>query len=146
MGHASQAYMSAYILWKLQDPTGSNPGLRDMLYRQAFRMAFNRIVAGVHFPVDLPAGAILGLALGEYFVRRCTPLDPCNAWNGAPGPNAPLDKWLFNAANYTANPITVAAFTDGYKNGQTAALGFPLAPTTSYLWSVALNEWKGRRL
>jgi membrane-associated phospholipid phosphatase len=146
MGHASQAYMSAYILWKLQDPNGLNTGLRDMLYRQAFRMAFNRIVAGVHFPVDLPAGAILGLALGEYFVRRCTPLDPCNKWSGTPGANAPLDTWLFNTAKYTANPITKADFTAGYNTGKTSALGFPLAPTTSYLWSLASKEWDGRRL
>jgi len=146
MGHASQAYMTAYILWRLQDPAGLDLSLRDMLYRAAFRMAFNRIVAGVHFPVDMPAGAVLGLALGEYFVRRCTRMDPCNAWSYPVPAAAPLDVWKFNMANYAANPITKANYTAGYHTGQTAALSFPLAAATSYLWSVAWGEWKNRRL
>ena len=116
-----------------------------MLYRQAFRMAFNRIVAGVHFPVDLPAGAMLGLALGEYFLRRCTRLDPCSAWAGSPAAAAPLDTWVFDTTRYAANPITKAGFITGYKSGSSSAQSFPLAPATSYLWSMACNVWKNRQ-
>ena len=36
----------------------------------------NRTVAGVHFPVDSAAGCFLGLALGQYFWRRCTVAGP----------------------------------------------------------------------
>ena len=38
--------------------------------RQAARIAINRTVAGVHFPADSAAGAVLGLTLGQYLVNR----------------------------------------------------------------------------
>ena len=37
---------------------------------QAARIAINRTVAGVHFPVDSMAGQLLGLTVAEYFIKR----------------------------------------------------------------------------
>src|SRR3984893_7877272 len=80
MGHATQAYAVAHMLKYLLnlDPaanTGTNTGygmIIDQLDRQVARITTNRVVAGVHFPVDRMAGRMLGVALGEYFVGRCT--------------------------------------------------------------------------
>ena len=94
-GHATEAFMFAHLLAVLSTDEGSLHGqdgklqidgkivriddqevtLRSVwvnqLMRQAARIAINRTVAGVHFPVDSVAGILLGLTLAEYVVRRC---------------------------------------------------------------------------
>ncbi|MCA1525820.1 phosphatase PAP2 family protein, partial [Bradyrhizobium yuanmingense] len=73
-GHATQAYAVAYVLKRLlslHKTTSGFPEIVEQLDRQAARIATNRVVAGVHFPVDSMAGRMLGIALGEYFVGRC---------------------------------------------------------------------------
>jgi membrane-associated phospholipid phosphatase len=74
-GHATESFCMAQVLWLLLRATGVKPYSEniwgDMMMRVASRIAINRTVAGVHFPVDSAAGAVLGLALGEYLVKRC---------------------------------------------------------------------------
>jgi hypothetical protein len=75
MGHATQVYAVIYVLKKLTNLDPRNEGHRaiiDQLDRQAARIATNRVIAGVHFPVDTMAGRMLGTALGEYFAGRST--------------------------------------------------------------------------
>jgi membrane-associated phospholipid phosphatase len=69
-GHATQAYILAHVLQRLLDVPAQHP-TAIQLQRQAARIATNRVVAGVHFPIDSIAGRLLGWALGEYFLRRC---------------------------------------------------------------------------
>ena len=74
MGHATQAYAVAYVLkWllSLKPAKPAHARVIEQLDRQAARIATNRVIAGVHFPVDSMAGRMLGIALGEYFVGRC---------------------------------------------------------------------------
>ena len=67
--HATQAFAMASVLAAL---VGAHPdhfgdvGKRiDLTYRQAHRIAVNRTVAGVHFPIDSWAGARLGVQIGR---------------------------------------------------------------------------------
>jgi hypothetical protein len=69
MGHAAQAFMVAYALQRLIGWKTGDPGTIQ-LQRLAARISINRIVAGVHFPVDAIGGQLLGQTLGEYFVAR----------------------------------------------------------------------------
>jgi membrane-associated phospholipid phosphatase len=41
-------------------------------WRVAARIAVNRTIAGVHYPVDSAAGAVLGVTLGEYVAAMAT--------------------------------------------------------------------------
>ena len=67
-GHATQAYVTVHVLKRLLN---LRPGTHDneilQLDRQVARIATNRVIAGVHFPLDSIAGRALGQSLGEYF-------------------------------------------------------------------------------
>ena len=69
MGHATQAYAVAETLRRLLR-LNTTDLLAAQLERQAHRISINRIVAGVHFPVDLVAGMMLGKSLAA-FAHAC---------------------------------------------------------------------------
>jgi PAP2 superfamily len=83
-GHATEAYFAAELLSMLhytnsdgskfpKDPKDSaRSSVRGQLHRLAFRVAENRVVAGLHFPIDSVAGQLLGITLARYFVSRAT--------------------------------------------------------------------------
>ena len=68
-GHATEAFAIATVLARLAEDKGFAEAVSDprlsVLFRMAHRIAMNRVVAGVHWPVDSAAGAVLGVALGE---------------------------------------------------------------------------------
>ena len=73
-GHATETFMSAIVLWKLLQAAGgtarllhSSPTPRRRGYAvhaAGLSRRVNRTIAGVHFPIDSAAGAVLGLTLG----------------------------------------------------------------------------------
>lgn len=69
-GHATEAFTVARVLQSLMGAAQGSE-LVSQLQRQAARIAINRTVAGLHFPVDSAAGRLLGHTLGSYFVHRC---------------------------------------------------------------------------
>ncbi|MEL6480783.1 MAG: phosphatase PAP2 family protein [Pseudomonadota bacterium] len=73
-GHATEAFIVARVLQHLLAPVapGEAGQLGRLLMGQAHRIATNRTVAGVHYPVDSLCGASLGLALADYMVARAT--------------------------------------------------------------------------
>ncbi len=71
MGHATQIYAVRWVLQQLYlqalKPLAGDQAAEafaEQQQRLAFRMSENRIVAGVHFPVDLVGGALLGTVIG----------------------------------------------------------------------------------
>jgi len=67
MGHAAQAFATIVALTGLLKIAPGDPAYVQ-LYRQARRFSVNRVVAGVHFPIDAAAGQMLGTTLGEFFL------------------------------------------------------------------------------
>jgi membrane-associated phospholipid phosphatase len=73
-GHCTESYVMVELLKALLNCHGEDAArrsVRTQLERLAQRISTNRVVAGVHFPVDNVAGRILGTALGEYFAYLC---------------------------------------------------------------------------
>lgn len=65
-GHATHAAMLAELLGEIA--YADLPAGQDMLDRLARRIAFNRVVAGVHFPMDSLVGHRLGRVIGRLLV------------------------------------------------------------------------------
>jgi membrane-associated phospholipid phosphatase len=72
--HATEAYAVLTVLEALIKRWGSYADEQAriaMLRGLAERIAVNRTVAGVHFPIDSWAGAVLGTAVGHAVLGRC---------------------------------------------------------------------------
>jgi hypothetical protein len=147
-GHATEAFMVAYVLWQLLRAKDAAKDVQwcEQLMRQAARIAINRTIAGVHFPVDSAAGELLGLTLGEYFVHRCL--------GGATG----YDAARFNGQNYlgnsdfdwrllydtTANPAPARAYpgvANPFAERTAAQQQVGASLYLQWLWGKAANEW-----
>jgi len=73
-GHCTEAYVIKEVLQSLlmmQHGVPEHDVLRTQFSRIAARLSVNRVIAGVHFPLDNLAGRLLGKALGRYFAYRC---------------------------------------------------------------------------
>ena len=78
-GHCTESYVVYELLKELLNSSTrsakGDPG-RTALNRQfrhlAERISVNRVVAGLHFPVDNVAGRLLGVTLGRHIARRCS--------------------------------------------------------------------------
>jgi hypothetical protein len=125
--------------------------------RLAARVAINRTVAGVHFPVDSAAGAMLGLTLADYFVARCTRASGYTAWrfDGTRFPVAtgspqapPLDGDFYWHALYDVATLqqTEAGATAAKYAAQQGTQTITPPPQNTHtvltkLWDKAKAEW-----
>jgi membrane-associated phospholipid phosphatase len=155
-GHATQAFMQAYVISELvaggeAAAYGEHKRVwRTMLHRQAIRITVNRVVAGVHFPIDGAAGAVLGIALGRSFVDRMR------------GTDREMVGWTFDGEGYPAGEdVSWRPLLDllsderneskpDYIHREPASQAAPAqtapapARAASWLWSKAESEWPQR--
>jgi hypothetical protein len=120
MGHATQAYAVAETLRRLLGLTLTD-SLAVQLERQAHRIAINRIVAGVHFPVDLVAGMMLGKSLAALAQACAQPSMAGQAW---------------------ASAEALALSVQGHQTGAARVLTKPeQMPVWRRVWAHAEAEW-----
>jgi membrane-associated phospholipid phosphatase len=137
-GHATETFMIATVLQELlQHSTHKGAKYHEQLQRFAARVAVNRTVAGLHYPVDSAAGRMLGTALGQFFVARCRG-DEVTEW-GFDGRKfhgrhqAPVDFDL---------RVSMTDGASGYYSCQPAAWRVSQAPLLGWVWKQAAAEWK----
>lgn len=124
--------MAATVLQTLL-PNGSK--YKEQLERFAARCAVNRTVAGLHYPVDSAVGRLLGTALAEFFVARCT---------GAKLHERGFDGRKFHGPNghvIDFDPrVSMSDNQSGYYQLLPAAGTVPASPILAFMWDKAAKE------
>ncbi|MDJ0684250.1 MAG: phosphatase PAP2 family protein [Alphaproteobacteria bacterium] len=153
-GHACEAFLVAEVLSVLSERQdkklyGSKRLLRRQLLRAAARIATNRIVAGVHFPVDNAVGQVFGTSLAKYLIAR------------AEGAEAKVGGWFFDGTQYGDQDHEWIEIADALDSGDPGPTGryltplpgfiIPAAPPAypkddlsplNWLWEKARAEWR----
>jgi membrane-associated phospholipid phosphatase len=131
------------VLEKLTPSTESAPVTDPvmLLYRLAARIADNRTVAGVHYPVDSAHGALLGLSTTLALIAHCL----------GGGPERPVPEWAADGNDWSGDFSLrkwCAALGNGAQKGWRG--GTTTLPKTEdwqllpALWQAAAAEW-GRK-
>ena len=141
-GHAIEVFTASTVLARVMTGLGpkaamtetdDNGRMANMAFRLAHRIATNRSVAGVHFPVDSAAGAAMGCALGEALYRIAAGNDDWPAlkevsFQPLPESEAPFDLTLGWLRDELADDATAGLMPD-----DTTIFG--------KLWKEAEAEW-----
>jgi membrane-associated phospholipid phosphatase len=134
-GHATEAFMVSTVLQALL-PHGAK--YKEQLERQAARIAVNRTVAGLHYPVDSAVGRLLGTALADFFVARCTGKLKLHE-RGFSGPkfHGPKDAVIdFDPR------ISMTDNKSGYYEYSSSASAIAASPLLEFMWTKAAKEWQ----
>ena len=93
-GHATQAYLIRDVLVAVMD-SKATAEVQGQLTSLADRIGENRVVAGVHYLIDIKEGARLGRALGAHLVARA------KSTSGLAAATPPTDAlgWLWAQAH-----------------------------------------------
>jgi hypothetical protein len=137
-GHAAEAHVTAAILAKLAGVTPDST-TSQMLRRLAFRIAENRVIAGVHFPVDMTAGRLLGDALAEYLLARCG-AEP--KWSGGQFRPDGSDEGHGRAGTFDATNDRFGGL--GCSKLNEAGYAGVCSPLLRQMWRAAADEWQRR--
>ncbi|MEO7642784.1 MAG: phosphatase PAP2 family protein [Ramlibacter sp.] len=144
-GHATEAYLVCTVLQSLLNSAQPGNGKRyhEQLQRLAARIAVNRTVAGLHYPVDSAAGRLLGTAIGEFFIARCKESEPLTerGFDGARFHGAKLPgKGQFRALDFDPR-VSLDNGTSGYYQVVGPFGEVPVSPLLAFMWEKARKEW-----
>lgn len=136
-GHATEAFAVATVLSGLvrsdvgqrHFPAGEK--LVALLLKQAERIAVNRTVAGLHYPIDSWAGAALGTVVGRIILAKCGE------------PDITVQRFDYDAK--PESDFLLAEFLDpevAHANGLVTAEALPVDGSAlfQWLWSEAKAE------
>ncbi|RQP21298.1 phosphatase PAP2 family protein [Albitalea terrae] len=132
-GHATEATAVSIVLAHLlsADPAAEHPQHRNPLRELAWRIARNRVIAGLHFPIDSTAGHLLGEFLAKYVVGCAI---------GRDAETGSFDASTAVAAGIrSTDPLSPASQQPECQ--ATGALAVAVRPNVQWLWSKARTEW-----
>jgi hypothetical protein len=119
------------------------------LARLAARISVNRVIAGVHFPIDLAAGLVLGLTVGNYFVALAKGVGEVTPYSFAGGETYGRSEFPWESFPWSeilTPTVKLPAFITPIGKP------FPLSPPPEsatqdrtplrWLWDEAVKEWR----
>jgi PAP2 superfamily len=134
--HATEAFMCAKIIAALI-PGGDK--YYELLFRLASRIAVNRTIAGVHYPIDSAAGMLLGQSIAEYLLKKMTGVGAVygrkfKIEDTSSGLSSDFD-FDPNSLMTAEEEVTVALFSEKRDS---------IAESTmlNWIWNHAKEEWK----
>jgi membrane-associated phospholipid phosphatase len=150
-GHFAEAALTARLLSQLSrfkaprarsrtQPSAAWEQLNVQLWRQALRIGDNRVVAGVHFPLDNLAGGAVGLWCADYVMA----LAGAAAGTGTIGSRLAFDPADFSTAAQRSlldSESSLAQALAPKRPGRPIAI--ETDPLFAYLWSQARAELQG---
>ncbi|MBP6781061.1 MAG: phosphatase PAP2 family protein, partial [Ottowia sp.] len=144
-GHATEIYATVELLKMLLPARLMTPLMQAQLDRLAARVAVNRTVAGVHYPVDSAAGRLLGTALGRFFAARCGSAVTPTATDA----QATVDHWGFDGPAFVGpggamldfDPRVSLVNGAPYYRHTASATAIAFSPMLHLVWSKTLEEW-----
>ena len=139
-GHGGESYLVAALLSRWLARIGDSGGVGAMLHQAAHRIARNRVVAGVHFPVDSIAGRLLGAVVEHHLLALAGAGDSPRAQLPGPGgwgePEAGVPSDVRSGRGYGAQP-----WREPLCGWQLVADPLEPAPDLQALWRAACAEW-----
>jgi len=141
-GHAIEVFAAATVLARVMTGLGPKASLTDaldkgrmasMAFRLAHRVATNRSVAGVHFPVDSAAGAAIGCVVGEALYRIAAGNDD---W-----PDEQVVSFAPATDGTPSFDLTLGWLRDGLGDDAASDLMPDEATILGKLWKEAVAEW-----
>lgn len=139
-GHATMAMLAAEVLGELLYPPGDNR--RSALQRLARRIAFNRVVAGVHFPMDSAVGDALARQLASVFVAAGRGYGPPGPYCFEVRPGSELEELLAPRPSPAPTPRQQSAASAA----SPAFSPIPGLEIWPQLWAAACEEIDQRRI
>ncbi|GAB5434896.1 MAG: hypothetical protein FalmKO_00210 [Falsiruegeria mediterranea] len=137
-GHSTEAFAIATVLNRLEFGQGAQGGVDagKQVFELAHRIAVNRTIAGVHYPIDSMAGAALGFSIGEAVAAFATG-EKATCYNFDPSQYLKVDtdgKVVANEDFTLTNLKKIVTGSEGQSFGQ--APGYVTAH-----WGDAVKGW-----
>lgn len=134
-GHATEAFMTATLLREMFGAVfpGAVDAASDMdpfcktVDDIAARIAINRTVAGVHFPMDSAAGSVLGRRIAQYVMARV----------GVTPQTATLDE--FKPADWSAD-FDIGLERENRAGASAPTMGVPTSDILTRCWHECVAE------
>jgi hypothetical protein len=150
-GHAVEAFAVAYVLKSLMDCAANETSAVEKL---AVRIAANRVVAGVHFPIDNAAGALLGHQIGRGLMALVDGGKLYRlSYSNPPTTTGKKEKKHKEGKAKATAPIFLAADKDFTRSwfetyvrdneGELSHASAPQPPLFAHFYAQALHEWGG---